>query len=45
MSRILQFGGKCVCLYVWGGEVQAIGCKIGYKDILYITGNIANILQ
>ena len=25
-------------------EVQISGCKIGYKDILYNTGNIANIL-
>ena len=25
-------------------EVQTIGCKIGYKDVFYDTGNIANIL-
>ena len=25
-------------------EVQTTGCKIGYKDILYNTGNTANIL-
>ena len=26
------------------GEVQTVGCKIGYKDVLYHTGNIANVL-
>ena len=26
------------------GEIQTIGCKIGYEDVLYNTGNIANIL-
>ena len=39
--------------YQWGGrgsigvgewEVQTIGCKTGYKDVLYNTSNIANIL-
>ena len=25
-------------------EVQTIGCKIGYKDVLYNTGNRASIL-
>ena len=25
-------------------EVQTIGCKTDYKDVLYNTGNIANIL-
>ena len=25
-------------------DVQTTGCKIGYKDVLYNTGNIANIL-
>ena len=25
-------------------EVETIGCKIGYKDILYNTENTANIL-
>ena len=25
-------------------EVQTLGCKIGYKDVLYSTENIANIL-
>ena len=38
----------------WGGrssvrmgecEVQTIGYEIGYKDVLYNVGNIANILQ
>ena len=24
-------------------EVQTIGCKIGYRDILYNTGKISNI--
>ena len=24
-------------------EAQTIGCKIGYKDVLYSTGNIVNI--
>ena len=31
----------------WGGgewEVQTSGCNIGYKDILYNTGNITNTL-
>ena len=28
--------------YRWG--VQTIGCKIGYKDVLYNMGNIAKIL-
>ena len=27
-----------------GGEVQTIECTIGYKDVLYNTGNIAHIL-
>ena len=26
------------------GEVQTTGCKIGYRDVLYNMGNIANIL-
>ena len=26
-------------------EVQIIGYEIGYKDVLYNLGNIANILQ
>ena len=26
------------------GEVQTIGCEIGYKDVLYNTGKRANIL-
>ena len=40
--------------YQWGGgrgstglgkwEVQTIGRKTGYKDVVYNTGNIANIL-
>ena len=25
-------------------EAQTIGCKIGYRDVLYSMGNIANIL-
>ena len=25
-------------------EVQTIGCKISYRDVLYNTGKIANIL-
>ena len=25
-------------------EAQTIGCKTGYKDVLYDTGNMANIL-
>ena len=25
-------------------EAQTIGCKMGYKDVLYNMGNIANIL-
>ena len=31
----------------WVGEweVQTFGCKIGYKDILYNTGDIGNILN
>ena len=27
-----------------GWKVQTTGCKMGYKDVLYNTGNIANIL-
>ena len=26
-------------------EVQTIVCTVGYKDILYNTGNTANVLQ
>ena len=26
-------------------EIKAVGCKIGYKDILYNMGNIANIFK
>ena len=25
-------------------EVQTIGCKVGYRDVLYNMGNTANIL-
>lgn len=26
-------------------KVQTIGCTMGYSDVLYHTGNAANILQ
>ena len=37
-----MLGGSNIGVEEW--DVQTIGCKIGYKDVLYNTGNIAYIL-
>ena len=36
------WGRGCIGVEEW--EVQTIGCKMGYKDVLYNMGNITNIL-
>ena len=35
-------GGDNIEVEDW--EVQTIGCKIGHRDVLYNTGNIANFV-
>ena len=50
-SRLTDIENKLVVTSGEGGnigvgewELQPIGCKIGYKDVLYNMRNIANIL-
>ena len=42
-TRAYQLGeGGGIHIGLW--EAQSIGCKIGYKDVMYNTRNIASIL-
>ena len=37
---VVTSGGVGIKNWGVGGKAQTIGCKIGYQDVLYSTGNI-----